>query len=60
MWTDMAKIADDPVEATARSPGERKTKRKAAKFVIILIAGVALAFFFLYLCIIVWAAFGSH
>ncbi|WP_156408924.1 hypothetical protein [Rhizobium sp. Root708] len=56
----MAKIADDPVEATARSPGERKTKRKAAKFVIILIAGVALAFFFLYLCIIVWAAFGSH
>lgn len=56
----MAKIPDDPVVSTARSPGERKTKRKAAKFVVILIAGVAVAFFFLYLCIIVWAALGSR
>lgn len=56
----MTKIPDDPVVATARSPAERKTKRKAAKFIVILIAGVAIVFFSLYIGIIAWAAWGAR
>lgn len=50
-------VSRDPIEATATSPGEGKTKRRAGRLAIILIAGVGLMFFFLYL--VVWAALGS-
>ncbi len=52
-------VSRNPIEATASSPGERKTKRRAGRLAIILIAGVGLMFFFLYLCIVFWAALGS-
>ena len=53
------KSSEDPVVTGATSATERKTKRKAAKFAVILIAEIAILFFFLYVCIAIWAAKGS-